>query len=114
MSLEVTNVRVNKFNSTSKVKAFATVTFNDALVVDGFKVIEGSNGAFLGMPSKPGAEQGKYSDIAYFTDKAVKQAIQDRVLAEYSGGSAPAKTTGGGSSQIPSDYNFDGDDDDWA
>ena len=51
--MEVTEVRVflrNK-DSNKKLKAYVTVTFDDSFVVRDVKVIEGSKGLFVAMPS---------------------------------------------------------------
>ncbi|MBU0634810.1 MAG: SpoVG family protein [Candidatus Omnitrophica bacterium] len=51
--MEVTEVRVflrNK-DSNKKLKAYVTVTFDDCFVVRDVKVIEGSKGLFVAMPS---------------------------------------------------------------
>lgn len=51
--MEVTEVRVflrNKDNN-KKLKAYVTVTFDDCFVVRDVKVIEGSKGLFVAMPS---------------------------------------------------------------
>ncbi|MFH2138426.1 MAG: septation protein SpoVG family protein [Candidatus Omnitrophota bacterium] len=51
--MEVTEVRVflrNK-DSNKKLKAYATVTFDNCFVVRDVKVIEGSKGLFVAMPS---------------------------------------------------------------
>ncbi len=51
--MEVTEVRVfPKEGQDKKLKAYATITFEDAFVVRNIKVIEGSNGLFIAMPSR--------------------------------------------------------------
>ena len=51
--MEVTEVRVfPKDGQDKKLKAYATITFDDAFVVRNIKVIEGSNGLFIAMPSR--------------------------------------------------------------
>ena len=51
--MEITEVRVAlKDSPDKKLRAYATVTFDDAFVVRNIKVIEGSNGLFIAMPSR--------------------------------------------------------------
>ena len=51
--MEVTEVRVSlKEGGNKKLKAYATITFDDCFVVRNIKVIEGNNGLFVAMPSK--------------------------------------------------------------
>lgn len=51
--MEITEVRVSlKDGGNKKLKAYATVTFDDCFVVRNIKVIEGGTGLFVAMPSK--------------------------------------------------------------
>ncbi len=51
--MEITEVRVAlKDSPDKKLKAYATVTFDDAFVVRNIKVIEGTGGLFIAMPSR--------------------------------------------------------------
>jgi stage V sporulation protein G len=51
--MEITEVRIAlKDSLDKKLKAYATVTFDNAFVVRNIKVIEGTNGLFIAMPSR--------------------------------------------------------------
>lgn len=51
--MEITEVRIFlKDSPDKKLKAYATVTFDNAFVVRNIKVIEGSGGLFIAMPSR--------------------------------------------------------------
>ena len=51
--MEVTEVRVSVRDSGSKkLKAYATVTFDDCFVVRNIKIIEGTSGLFVAMPAR--------------------------------------------------------------
>lgn len=51
--MEVTEVRVKMVSDRQdKLKAFCSVTFDDAFVVRDIKIIEGNNGLFVAMPSR--------------------------------------------------------------
>ncbi|RJP27990.1 MAG: hypothetical protein C4533_05795 [Candidatus Omnitrophota bacterium] len=51
--MEITEVKVFlKDSPDKKLKAYATVTFDNAFVVRNIKVIEGSSGLFIAMPSR--------------------------------------------------------------
>lgn len=51
--MEITEVRaVLKDSPDKKLKAYATVTFDNAFVVRNIKVIEGTSGLFIAMPSR--------------------------------------------------------------
>ncbi len=51
--MEITEVRIFlKDSPDKKLKAYATVTFDNAFVVRNIKVIEGSSSLFIAMPSR--------------------------------------------------------------
>ncbi len=51
--MEITEIRVfRKEGQDKKLKAYTTVTFDNAFVVRNIKVIQGSNGLFIAMPSR--------------------------------------------------------------
>lgn len=51
--MEITEVRIFlKESPDKKLKAYATVTFDNAFVVRNIKVIAGSSGPFIAMPSR--------------------------------------------------------------
>ena len=51
--MEITEVRVFlKDSPDKKLRAYVTVTFDNAFVVRNIKVIEGTNGLFIAMPSR--------------------------------------------------------------
>lgn len=51
--MDITEVRVFlKDSPDKKLKAYATVTFDNAFVVRNIKVIEGTSGLFIAMPSR--------------------------------------------------------------
>ena len=51
--MEITEVRVIlKDSPDKKLKAYATVTFDNVFVIRNIKIIEGSTGLFIAMPSR--------------------------------------------------------------
>lgn len=51
--MEITEVRIFlKDSPDKKLKAYATVTFDNAFVVRNIKIIEGTKGLFIAMPSR--------------------------------------------------------------
>ncbi len=51
--MEITEVRIKFMESNGKrLLAFCSVTFDDAFVVRDLKIIEGSKGSFISMPSR--------------------------------------------------------------
>ncbi len=51
--MEITEVRIKLMDDTSdRLRSFCSVTFDDCFVVRDLKIIEGSNGPFVAMPSR--------------------------------------------------------------
>ena len=51
--MEITEVRIfSRETADRKLKAYATITFDNVFVVRNLRVIEGSNGLFVAMPSR--------------------------------------------------------------
>src|SRR5512138_2377063 len=81
MRLEITEVRI-ALRDDDKLKAFASMTFNDAFVIRGLKIIEGTNGMFVAMPSRKKPD-GTFQDIAHPINNESRTAIEARILDEY-------------------------------
>jgi len=79
--LEITEIRLTLRNE-DKLKAFANVTFDNAFVIRGMKIINGNKGFFLSMPSKKRAD-GTYQDVAHPVNSEMRRMLEERVLAAY-------------------------------
>lgn len=90
--MEITEVRVFPVNE-DKLKAYATITFDDCFVVRDLKVIHGNSGLFVAMPSKK-RKDGSFKDVAHPLNNEFRSKIEQKVLdayeAERAGGAAPA------------------------
>lgn len=80
--MNITDVRLKKINNGSKMRAIASVTFDDAFVVREIRVIEGQNGLFVAMPSRK-TPSGEFRDIAHPINAEARQLIQNAILEEY-------------------------------
>jgi DNA-binding cell septation regulator SpoVG len=77
--------RITK-GSWGKIRAF--VDFNlEGVVVKGFKLIDGSNGLFLGMPSQKNKD-GEYNDTV-FMEPQMKMDAQNLALSAYGTSAEP-------------------------
>ena len=83
--MQITDVRIRKVEGEGKLKAYVTVTFDDCFVVHNVKIIEGSSGLFIAMPSRK-TSSGEYKDVAHPISPESRNAIQDKVLTEYQAG----------------------------
>lgn len=81
-TVDITDIRIRKINNDGKMKAVASITFNDEFVVHDIKVIEGQNGLFIAMPSRK-TPNGEYRDIAHPINSDTRNRIQDLILEQY-------------------------------
>lgn len=82
-NLSITNVTIRTFDSEDqKLKAFATIVINDAFVVKDLKIIEGTSGRFVAMPSRKGKD-GHFHDIAHPLHQDMRDTIERHVLQAY-------------------------------
>ena len=80
--MEVTDVRIKLANNDSKLKAYASIVLDDCFVMRDLKVINGSRGFFVAMPSKK-TSGDRYIDIAHPTDNNTRRMIEDAVITAY-------------------------------
>lgn len=76
--MDITEVRITLKNE-EKLKAFASITFDDSFVVRGLKVINGSQGYFVSMPSRR-RKDGTFQDLAHPINNDLRKIIEDLVL----------------------------------
>ncbi len=79
--MEITEIRVT-LRDEERLKGFANVTFDDAFVIRGMKIIQGNTGYFVSMPSRKRPD-GTYQDIAHPINKDMRQLIEQKVLEAY-------------------------------
>ena len=79
--MEITEIRVTLRNE-EKLRGFANVTFDNAFVIRGMKIIKGNNGYFVSMPSRK-KPNGKYQDIAHPVNSDMRNILERRILEAY-------------------------------
>lgn len=77
----VTEVKVFPVHE-DKLKAYATVTFDNCFIVRDLKIIHGHSGLFVAMPSKK-RKDGSYKDTAHPLNTETRSMIESRVIEEY-------------------------------
>ena len=80
--MDITDVRIRKVGNEGKMKAVASVTFDEEFVVHDIKIIEGVNGLFIAMPSRK-MNDGNYRDIAHPLISETRVRINNAVLSAY-------------------------------
>ena len=96
--MEITEVRIflrdNAGKPEEKLKAFATVTFDNAFVVRSLRIVSGDKGLFVAMPSRK-LPDGTRRDIAHPINAQTREYVEKKVLEGYEAklkeGPAPPK-----------------------
>jgi stage V sporulation protein G len=79
--VEITEIRIT-LRDEEKLKGFANVTFDNAFVIRGLKIIAGSSGFFVSMPSRKRPD-GTHQDICHPINNETRQMIEEKVLEAY-------------------------------
>ena len=79
--MEITDIRIS-LRDEEKLKAFAEVTFDNSFVVRGMRVINGTRGYFVSIPSRR-RKDGTFQDIAHPVNAETRKLIEEKVIAAY-------------------------------
>ncbi len=79
--LQISDVQVRLVDN-DRLRAWATITFNDAFVVKGIRIIQGNSRIFVAMPSKQ-QKDGKYQDIAHPINPDFRAHVENCILEVY-------------------------------
>ncbi|MBI3018892.1 MAG: septation regulator SpoVG [Deltaproteobacteria bacterium] len=79
--MEITEVRVFPVDE-DKLKAYVTITIDNCFVVRDLKIIDGTKGLFVAMPSKK-RKDGSFKDTAHPLNNETRDLIELKVLEEY-------------------------------
>ena len=80
--MTISDVQIRKTIAEGKLKAYATVTFDDCFVLHNVKLIEGEKGIFVAMPSRR-TKTGAYKDIAHPITPEFRSALEEKILSAY-------------------------------
>ena len=95
--MQITEIRIHLMNE-DRLKAFASVTFDNCFVVRNMKIVQGDKGLFLCMPSRK-MPDGTYKDMVHpvhqdfriYLESNIMKAYQDALTGSVS---VPPPTTG--------------------
>lgn len=79
--MEITEVKVFPVDE-EKLKAYITVVLDNCFVVRDLKIISGTAGLFVAMPSKR-RKDGTFKDIAHPLNQATRAAMEKVILEAY-------------------------------
>lgn len=77
----ITEVKVFPVNE-DRLKAYVSITIDNAFVVRDLKIIDGTTGLFVAMPSKK-RKDGQFKDIAHPLNQETRQMIEQMVFEAY-------------------------------
>lgn len=80
--MKITDVRIRIVDHEGRVKAVASITIADEFVVHDIKIIEGTNGLFIAMPSRK-SQAGEFRDIAHPISTEARNKVQTAILEAY-------------------------------
>ena len=66
----------------NNVVAFASVTINDMIAINGLRVVEGSNGLFAQMPQTRD-NKGNFRDVAFPVTADLRKQLNEAVVDQY-------------------------------
>ncbi len=79
--MQITEVKIFPVNE-ERLKAYVSITIDDSFVVRDLKVIQGTGGLFVAMPSKK-RKDGQFRDIAHPLNQETRNMIEDAVFDAY-------------------------------
>ena len=83
VKMKISDVRVRLVKKDdSKLKAVASITIDDCFVIHDIKVIDGTDGYFVAMPSRKTSD-GEYKDIVHPINSQTRELFKNKVLEAY-------------------------------
>ena len=79
--MKITQINVTPLDG-ERIKAMASITFDNCFVVSSIKIIAGKDDDFISFPSYKGKDE-KYHDIAFPITADFRNEIADAIFVEY-------------------------------
>jgi stage V sporulation protein G len=81
--MEITEVKVFPAKeSGSRLRAYATIVFDNCFIIRDLKIIDGDKGLFVSMPSRR-RKDGTFRDIVHPLNSETRSMIENSVIEEY-------------------------------
>lgn len=81
--MTITDIRIRPCTGEgNKLKAFASITLDNVLVIHNIKIIENAKGLFLGMPSIKDSN-GEYKDICHPLETEFRVSMTEAIIQKY-------------------------------
>lgn len=82
VAMEITEIKVFPTRDGGRLKAYATVVFDNCFIIRDLKVIEGHKGLFVSMPSRK-RKDGTYRDIVHPLNSEMRTLIEEGIVKEF-------------------------------
>ena len=79
--MEITEIKIYPANE-GKLKAYATMVFDNCFIVRDLKVIKSDKGYFVSMPSRR-KKDGTFKDIVHPLNAETRRSVEDKIIEEY-------------------------------
>jgi len=80
--LVITDVQVRPVNNNERLRAWVTITFNDAFVIKGIRIIKGHSRLFVAMPSRQ-QKDGSFQDVAHPINPDFRTYLEETIIGVY-------------------------------
>ncbi|MBT3455723.1 septation regulator SpoVG [bacterium] len=80
--MKITEVKVYPAKNGGRLKAFATIVFDNSFIIRDLKIIEGNKGYFVSMPSRR-RKDGSFRDIVHPLNSEMRQEIEETVVGAF-------------------------------
>lgn len=80
--MKITEVKVYPAKESGRLKAYATIVFDNSFIVRDLKVIEGDKGFFVSMPSRR-RKDGTFRDIVHPLNSEMRTMVENGIIEEY-------------------------------
>jgi stage V sporulation protein G len=80
--MKITEVKVYPVEEGGRLKAYATIVFDDCFIIRDLKVIEGDKNLFISMPSRR-RKDGSFRDIVHPLNSETRTLVEEKIIEEY-------------------------------
>ena len=80
--MKITEVKVYPAKDGGRLKAYATIVFDNSFIIRDLKIIEGDKGFFVSMPSRK-RKDGSFRDIVHPLNSETRREIEERIVEEF-------------------------------
>ena len=80
--MKITEVKVFPVDDGGRLKAYATLVFDDCFIIRDLKVIQGDEALFVSMPSRR-KKDGSFRDIVHPLNAEMRSTVEETIIKEY-------------------------------